>query len=50
MPTLTIELNDVDDADVVLPLVANKIQEGYTSGYDPDWHLKEGCYGKVDCF
>jgi hypothetical protein len=41
MPTLTVELNSKDDADMVLPLIAQKIQEGYTSGYSPDWKLEE---------
>jgi len=41
MPTLTVELSDKDEASVVLPLVAQRIGEGYTSGFGPDWKLEE---------
>lgn len=41
MPTLTVELDDKEDAGMVLSLVAQKIGEGYTSGFGPDWKLEE---------
>jgi hypothetical protein len=38
---LTIQLKDPDDAEVILPKVTKMIAEGYTSGIDPTWSLKE---------
>jgi hypothetical protein len=37
--TLTIELEDVTNADAVLEYVTSLIRQGYTSGYCPTWDL-----------
>lgn len=40
--TLTVQADDKDDLPMILEIVSKKISEGYTSGYEPTWDIKEG--------
>lgn len=40
--TLTIEADDGDDLPMILERVKKLIEEGYTSGIEPDWKIEGG--------